>query len=67
MTTITFKQNIKIKKFEFEDVLDFKNYLENHFYLTSLNKLDDKMITSDIRKKITETKKLKSTDFVNIQ
>jgi hypothetical protein len=67
MTTITFKQDIEIKKFEFEDVLDFKNYLENHFYLTSLNKLDDKMITSDIRKKITETKKLKSTDFVNIQ
>lgn len=67
MTTITFKQDLKIKKFKFEDILDFKNYLENHFYTTTLNQLDKKLVTAGMRKKISETKKLKNNDFIDIQ
>ncbi|MCK5459668.1 hypothetical protein KAI52_00970 [Candidatus Parcubacteria bacterium] len=66
MTTITFKENIKIKKSKFENILDFKDYLEKHFYFTKLMELDDKETTLKMKRKISETKKLDQSHFVNI-
>ena len=66
MTTITFKENVKIKKSQFKNILDLKDYLEKHFYFTKLMELDDKETTLEIKQKISETKKLNSSHFVDI-
>lgn len=66
MTTITFKEDIKIKKFKFKDILDLKDYLEKHFYFTKLMELDESEITPKIRKRMEETKKMDASNFVNI-
>lgn len=66
MTTITFKEDIKIKKSKFKDILDLKDYLEKHFYFTKLMELDESEITPKIRKRMEETKKMDASNFVNI-
>lgn len=66
MTTITFEENIKIGRSKFKNISDFKNYLEENFYFSKLEKLDDSEITSEMISKMKETKKLKSSDFVNL-
>ena len=66
MTTITFKEDIKIKKSKFKNILDLKDYLEKHFYFTKLMELDDKEITLETKRRMSETKKLGTSYFVNI-
>ncbi len=66
MTTITFEENIKINKFKFKNISDFKNYLEKNFYFTKLEKLDKSEITPEISKKAKETGNLKGSDFINL-
>ena len=38
MTTITFENDIKIKKSKFKDIDDFRNYIEDNFYVVELKK-----------------------------
>jgi len=66
MTTITFKENINVKKKTFKNISDFEKYLEEHSYVVKLERLNKSEVTSKILKKATETKKMKSEDFVNI-
>ncbi|MBU4331834.1 hypothetical protein KKD19_04725 [Patescibacteria group bacterium] len=66
MVTITFEQNINIKKFRFRDILDFKDYLDRNFYFTKLMELDDSELTPTMREKIGETKKMNASRFTNV-
>ena len=69
MTIITIEKNINFRKYKFKDILDLKNYLENYleknFCLTELAELEDAKITSGMKRKIQETKKLNASHFVN--
>ena len=66
MTTITFEENIKIKKSKFKNILDLKYYLEEHFYFTNLMELDESETTQKIKNRMEETKKMDASNFVNI-
>lgn len=66
MTTITFQEDIKIDKFEFKGLADFRDYLKNCLFSVNLEKMDESEITSEIRKKMDETKKLSASYFTNI-
>ena len=60
MTTITFENDIKIKKSKFKDIDDFRNYIEDNFYVVELKKVSKSEIPPKIMGKMKETKKLKS-------
>lgn len=66
MTTITFEENIKINKYKFKNISDFKEYLENNSYIIELKKLRNSEITPRMIKKIKETKNLSMSEFANI-
>jgi len=66
MTTITFKEKLKISRLNFKDIFDFKNYLDKNFYFTKLMELDEDEITKDVKKNIKKTKKIKKEDLCNI-
>ena len=55
MVTITFEENINMKRSRFRDILDFKDYLEKNFYITKLMELDETEATPAIREKMKET------------
>ncbi len=69
MTTITIEENIDIKKYKFKNILDLNNYLDNYlkknFCATELMELKDNKITIEMKKKMQETKKLDTSNFVN--
>ncbi|MEK7150246.1 MAG: hypothetical protein AAB736_01425 [Patescibacteria group bacterium] len=66
MTTITFENDIKIKKSKFKDIDDFRNYIEDNFYVVELKKVSKSEIPPKIMGKMKETKKLKKSRFINI-
>ena len=66
MTTITFEENIKIKKRKFRDISDFRRYLEKNTYFTELKKLKKTEITPNMIKKMKETQRLGISKFVNL-
>lgn len=66
MNTITFESDIKIKKSKFRDIDDFRNYIEDVFYIAELKKVPKSEISSKITEKMKETKKLKKSCFINI-
>jgi hypothetical protein len=66
MTTITFEENIKINKYKFKNISDFREYLENNSYIIELKKMKNSEITPRIIKKMKETKKLSRLEFANI-
>ena len=66
MTTITFEENIKIKKRKFRDISDFKSYLEKNTYFTEFKKFKKTEITQDMIKKMKETQKFDNSKFVNL-
>ena len=66
MITITFERDIKISRNKFKDINDFRNYVEDNFYFTKLNKLPKAKTSQEIVEKMKETKKLKKSSFVNI-
>lgn len=65
MVTVTFEENIAIKKFRFKSILDFKEYLDRNFYFTKLMELDESEVTPIMREKVRETKKLDASCFTN--
>ena len=66
MVTVTFEENIAIKKFRFKSILDFKEYLDRNFYFTKLMELDESEVTPIMREKVRETKKLDTSCFTNL-
>jgi len=66
MVTVTFEENIAIKKFRFKSILDFKDYLDRNFYFTKLMELDESEVTPAIKEKIRETKSLDVSCFTNV-
>lgn len=66
MTTITFEQKLNIDKFKFKNLLDFKKYIDENFFITELKELDESEITPEIRKELEEAKKMDISEFVNI-
>lgn len=66
MVTITFEKNINIKRSKFKDILDFKDYLENNFYITRLMEIDDTEASPAMRRKMQETKRMDASCFTNL-
>ena len=66
MITITFEDDIKIKKSKFKDIDDFRNYIEDNFYITELKKVPKSEISLKIIGKMKETKKLEKFRLINI-
>ena len=66
MNTITFERDIKIRKSNFKDINDFRNYVEDNFYFTELKKVPKSKISQKIKEEMKETKKLEKTCFINI-
>ncbi len=66
MTTITFEENIKLPKRKFKNLSDFKVYLKKNSYIIELKKLSKSEAPPSMMKKMRETQKMKSSDFVNV-
>jgi len=66
MTTITFREDVKIGKKEFKNIPEFVIYVSEHFSPTELKLLEDWEITPEMRKKAQESAKKTDKEFVNI-
>ena len=65
MTTITFEQDIKIRKRKFKNIADFRKYVNKFQEVLQVRELDENEATPAMIRKMKETKKLSKNRFVN--